>query len=60
MEQEWKRELDRLYGIRFNALHTITNMPISRFLEWLVESSNLERYMERLVTELQPGGGARG
>ena len=25
-------------------------MPISRFLEWLVASSNLERYMERLVT----------
>ena len=54
LEREWKRELDRLYGIRFNALHTITNMPISRFLEWLVDSSNLERYMERLVTSYNP------
>ena len=45
LEREWKRELDRLHGIRFNALHTITNMPISRFLEWLVDSSNLERSM---------------
>ena len=49
LEQEWKRELDRRYGVRFNALYTITNMPISRFLEWLVGSSNLEGYMERLV-----------
>ena len=59
LEREWKRELDRLYGIRFNALHTITNMPISRFLEWLVDSSNLERYMERLVTSYNPAA-ARG
>ena len=59
LEREWKRELDRLYGIRFNALHTITNMPISRFLEWLVDSANLERYMERLVTSYNPAA-ARG
>ena len=54
LEQEWKRELDRLYGIRFDALHAITNMPISRFLEWLIDSSNLERYMERLVASYNP------
>ena len=54
LEREWKRELDRLYGVRFDALHTITNMPISRFLEWLVDSSNLERYMERLVASYNP------
>ena len=59
LEREWKRELDRLYGVRFNVLHTITNMPISRFLEWLVDSSNLERYMERLVTSYNPAA-ARG
>ena len=54
LEREWKRELERLYGIRFNALHAITNMPISRFLEWLVDSSNLERYIERLVAAYNP------
>ena len=59
LEREWKRELDRLYGIRFDALHTITNMPISRFLEWLVDSSNLERYMQRLVAAYNPAA-ARG
>ena len=59
LEREWKRELGRLYGIRFDALHTITNMPISRFLEWLVDSSNLERYMQRLVAAYNPAA-ARG
>jgi len=59
LEEEWKRELDRAYGVRFDALYTITNMPISRFLEWLVASSNLESYMERLVTNYNAAA-ARG
>ncbi len=59
LEQEWKRELDRRYGIRFDALYTITNMPISRFLEWLIDSGNLETYMRRLVDAYNPAA-ARG
>ncbi|HEX5131690.1 MAG TPA: arsenosugar biosynthesis radical SAM (seleno)protein ArsS [Candidatus Krumholzibacteria bacterium] len=55
LEAEWKRELFRLHGIRFDALYTITNMPISRYLEWLIESGNLESYMERLVAAFNPG-----
>jgi radical SAM/Cys-rich protein len=54
LEAEWKRELLRLHDIRFDALFCITNMPISRYLEWLIESSNLERYMEALVTSFNP------
>src|SRR5207253_7420034 len=54
LEAEWKRELWRLHQIRFDALYCITNMPINRYLEWLIESSNLERYMERLVTAFNP------
>jgi radical SAM/Cys-rich protein len=49
LEAEWKRELLKNHGIRFDALYTITNMPISRFLEWLEQSGNLTAYMERLV-----------
>ena len=59
MEREWKRELQRRYGIAFDALYTITNMPISRYLEWLAESNNLEAYMNRLVTAFNPDA-ARG
>jgi radical SAM/Cys-rich protein len=54
LELEWKRELLRLFGVRFDALYTITNMPISRYLEWLVDSGNLEAYLERLVSAFNP------
>jgi len=54
LEVEWKRELMRLHGIRFDALYTITNMPIARFLDWLVESGNLEGYVEMLVNAFNP------
>ena len=54
IEREWKRELLRLHGIRFDALYCLTNMPISRYLEWLIESSNLEGYMDRLVSAFNP------
>jgi radical SAM/Cys-rich protein len=54
LETEWKRELWRLHEIRFDALYCIANMPISRFLEFLIDSGNLEMYMERLVAAFNP------
>jgi len=54
LERDWKRQLARRHGIVFNNLHTITNMPISRFLEFLLESGNLERYMDRMVNAFNP------
>jgi len=50
LEQEYKSELRERYGIKFNNLYTITNMPISRFLEDLRSSGQYERYMELLVS----------
>jgi len=54
LEADWKRELGRRYGISFNRLYTITNMPISRFLEFLERSGNLQGYMEKLVAAFNP------
>lgn len=54
LEAEWKRELDARFGIAFNQLFTITNMPISRYLEWLAASDNLEGYLQRLVGAFNP------
>ena len=54
LEAEWKREMLRRYGIRFDALHCLTNMPISRYLDWLMVSGNLEEYMTRLVAAFNP------
>lgn len=59
LEAEWKRELLKNHGIRFDALFALTNMPISRFLEWLEQSGNLETYLERLVGAFNPAA-ARG
>ncbi|MDH4237728.1 MAG: arsenosugar biosynthesis radical SAM protein ArsS [Nitrospira sp.] len=53
-EALFKRELSTRFGITFNRLYTITNMPISRFLEFLVESGNYAGYMERLANAFSP------
>ena len=55
LERDWKRELARRFGISFNRLYTITNMPISRYLEFLVTSGNLQAYMDKLVAAFNPG-----
>jgi radical SAM/Cys-rich protein len=58
LERDWKQQMRRLYGIEFNRLFTITNMPISRFLEHLEETGALGEYMERLVTAFNPAAAA--
>jgi radical SAM/Cys-rich protein len=55
LERDWRRELLRRHGVTFSRLYTITNMPVSRYLEYLGDSGNLERYMERLVAAFNPG-----
>ncbi|MFT7668506.1 MAG: radical SAM/Cys-rich protein [Planctomycetota bacterium] len=54
MEIEWKRELERLHGVSFDALYTITNMPISRFNDWLDSRGELEKYMSTLTNAFNP------
>ncbi len=44
LELDYKAELMSRYGIQFNKLLTITNMPISRFLEDLQESGQISAY----------------
>jgi radical SAM/Cys-rich protein len=54
LEADWKRELERRFGVQFNRLFTITNMPISRYLQYLHDSGNLSGYMDRLVGAFNP------
>ncbi len=54
LEREFKQRLGREYGIEFNALLTITNLPVSRFLDYLLESGNYEKYMQQLVDAYNP------
>ncbi|MCG8673369.1 MAG: arsenosugar biosynthesis radical SAM protein ArsS [Pseudomonadales bacterium] len=48
LEQDYKRELKNNYGIDFNHLLTLTNMPISRFGSMLVSKGEFENYMTLL------------
>jgi radical SAM/Cys-rich protein len=54
LEQKYKRELARKFGIEFNALFAITNIPISRFLDFLIASGNYQGYMEKLANSFNP------
>lgn len=54
LEQDFKRELNRNFNIEFNSLFTITNLPISRFLDFLIVSGNYEEYMHKLVSSFNP------
>jgi len=58
IETQFKKELRAHYGIEFNRLYTITNMPISRFLEFLIESGNYDQYMTRLANAFNPAAAA--
>jgi radical SAM/Cys-rich protein len=49
LEADYKRELKLNFGIDFNRLYTITNMPIGRFAAWLRHNGRLDTYMELLM-----------
>ncbi|PSQ69248.1 MAG: radical SAM protein, partial [Bacteroidetes bacterium QH_2_67_10] len=54
LEREWKEALARNYGVTFDALMALNNMPMSRFLEWLMEQGQVEEYLQRLVNAFNP------
>ncbi len=55
LEREWRAGLEREHGVQFDRLICLNNMPIARFLEWLLETGNLQAYMERLTGAFNPG-----
>ncbi len=54
LEREWKTGLEQNHGVMFDRLITLNNMPISRYLEWLERSGNLQTYLEVLVNAFNP------
>ena len=54
LEADFKKALKRDWNIDFNNLFAITNLPISRFLDYLLASGNYERYMQELVDAFNP------
>lgn len=58
IEAQFRKELATRHGVSFTHLYTITNMPISRFLEFLMASGNYDGYMERLAAAFNPAAAA--
>ena len=54
LEADYKRELKDKFGLVFNGLYTITNMPINRFRLHLEKSGQYEAYMEKLLAAFNP------
>lgn len=59
LEKEYKQALKDHFNITFNNLFTITNMPISRYLDYLLQSNNYEKYMEKLIAAYNPAAAAQ-
>ncbi len=58
LEGQFRKVLLEEFGVRFNSLFAITNMPVSRYLEFLLRSGNYESYMEKLVNAFNPAAAA--
>jgi len=53
LQAAYKKELNERFGIMFNQLFTITNMPIKRFGSWLISKGEFEGYMQQLKDNFQ-------
>ena len=54
LEADYKRELGERFGLTFNNLLTITNMPIARFAHSLERDGKLAEYMGLLAQAFNP------
>jgi radical SAM/Cys-rich protein len=54
LEEAYRKELKARFGIEFNRLFTITNMPVSRYLDYLMKIGELESYMQTLIDAFNP------
>ena len=55
LEHSYREQLRSRFGIEFNQLYTITNMPVSRFLDDLITRDRYHEYMTLLVNSFNPG-----
>lgn len=59
LQAQFKKKLSEKYDIVFNELFAITNLPVSRFLEYLILNEKYDTYMHELVNAFNPSA-ARG
>lgn len=54
LEEDYRRELGSRFGVTFNHVYTITNMPIARFAHILERDGKLQEYLQLLTTAFNP------
>jgi radical SAM/Cys-rich protein len=54
LETDYKRELKQHFGIVFNSLYALTNLPIGRFASYLRHNNKLDEYLELLIQAFNP------
>lgn len=54
LQADYKQRLAADWGIQFNELYTITNMPIARFGSQLISKGEFASYMQLLIDNYQP------
>jgi radical SAM/Cys-rich protein len=50
LEDKFRSDLDKKWGIVFSDLFALANAPLGRFRQWLIASGNFEKYMTRLAS----------
>ncbi len=53
-ETRFHQVLEQKWGISFNDLFNFANVPLGRFRQWLLQSGNLEKYIEKLASGFNP------
>ena len=55
LEQDYRLELSKRFGISFNNLYVFTNAPVGRFRDHLIITNRLNEYIGRLAAAFNPG-----
>jgi len=53
-QKRFRQVMIKKWGIIFNNLFIFANVPLGRFREWLLQSGNLEKYIEKLASSFNP------
>ena len=54
LEHEYRERLLTEHGVSFNHLSCITNIPVGRYLDYLLDSGNFEDYLNNLCHSFNP------
>ena len=53
-EKRYRQVLEKKWGLTFNRLFNIANVPLGRFRQWLIQTGNFESYMHKLISNFNP------